>query len=166
MNRLCCMERAIVKAYQRKYKTKSKVNETVKQTKQINLPVACCLEGDDVVYILTEDEYNSLSSSDDTVISELQASLDTQKELVQSLNKEIEEYKEKDKLLIDTLAINTKLISDIEELNVEIKEYDKSVNELKLVNQLLYNRGLISRIRNKAVDIGSGDVKYIETVKE
>ena len=82
------------------------------------------------------------------------------------MNKEVEEYKEKDKLLIDTLAINTKLISDIEQLNVEIKEYDKAVNELKLVNQLLYNRGLISRIRNKAVDIGSGDVKYIETVKE
>lgn len=160
------MLKAVVKAYDRKYNTKNKVKPSVRQVKQINLPVACCLEGDDVVYILTEDEYNSLSSSDDTVISELQASLDTQKELVQSLNKEIEEYKEKDKLLIDTLAINTKLISDIEELNVEIKEYDKSVNELKLINQLLYNRGLISRIRNKAVDIGSGDVKYIETVKE
>ena len=160
------MERAIVKSYQRKYKTKSKVNETVKQTKQINIPVASDLEGDDVVYILTEDEYNSLSSEDDTVISELQSSLDSQKELVQSLNKEVEEYKEKDKLLIDTLAINTKLISDIEQLNIEIKEYDKDVNELKLVNQLLYNRGLISRIRNKAVNITSENVKYIETVKE
>lgn len=166
MNRLCCMERAIVKAYQRKYKTKSKVNETVKQTKQINIPVASDLEGDDVVYILTEDEYNSLSSEDDTVISELQSSLDSQKQIVNRLNKELEEYKEREKVATDILSLNNKLITDNKELNIELRENDKLINELKLVNQLLLNRGLISRMLNKKVNLNSNTDNVIETRKE
>ena len=166
MNRLCCMERAIVKAYQRSYKTKSKVNETVKQTKQINIPVASDLEGDDVVYILTEDEYNSLSSEDDTVISELQSSLDSQKQIVNRLTKELEEYKEREKVATDILSLNNKLITDNKELNIELRENDKLINELKLVNQLLLNRGLISRMLNKKVNLNSNTDNVIETRKE
>lgn len=160
------MIECIVKAYKRKYKTKNKVKASVRLTKQINLPINCDLEKDDVVFVLSSEEYEELNSSDDTVIAELQASSDNKERIIQSLNKELEMYKERDKLLIDTLAINTKLINDVERLNTEIKEYDKAINELKLVNHLLYNRGLFARILNKSVNIGSDDVKYIETVKE
>lgn len=160
------MIECIVKAYERKYQTKNKVKPSVRVTKQINLPTNCDLEKDDVVYVLSSNEYEELTTSDDTVITELQSSLDNKESIIQSLNKELKEYKEKDKLLIDTLAINTKLITDIKHLNIEIKEYDKAINELKLINQLLYNRGLFARIVNKAVNIGSDDVKYIETGKE
>ena len=160
------MIKATVKAYQRKYKTKNKVKPTLTVTKQINLSSNCDLEADDVVYVLSEEEYEELNTSDDTVISELQTSLDTQKEFVERLNKEVEEYKEKETIAIDTLAINNKLLSDIEQLHHEIKEYDKQVNELKLVNQLLLNRSLLSRILNKQVILSSDDVKEIETKKE
>lgn len=166
MNRICCMERAIVKAYKRKYNTKGKVKPSFNVTKQINIPVASDLEGDDVVYILTEDEYNSLSSSDDTVISELQSSLDSQKEIVDRLNKELEEYKEREKVATDILSLNNKLMTDNKELNIELRENDKLINELKLVNQLLLNRSLISRILNKKVNIFFDEVSAIETDKE
>ena len=63
---------AVVKAYKRSYKTKSKVKPTVTVTKQINLSANSDLEADDVVYILTEAEYKSLNSNDTNKIKELQ----------------------------------------------------------------------------------------------
>jgi hypothetical protein len=160
------MIKSIVKAYQRKYNTKGKVKPSYSVTKQINIPVDCDLEGDDIVYVLSEAEYKELIATDDSITNKLQESLNSQKEFVERLNKEVEEYKEKETIAIDTLAINNKLLSDIEQLHHEIKEYDKQVNELKLVNQLLLNRSLIARILNKSVNIVSDDIKYVETDKE
>lgn len=160
------MIQSVVKAYKRTYKTKGRVKPTIKQTKQINLSANCDLEGDDVVYILTEDEYKDLASSDESVISELQSSLDSQKQIVERLNKELEEYKEREKIATDILSLNNKLITDNKELNIELREHDKVINELKLVNQLLINRSLISRILNRDVDILFDDVSSVETHKE
>ena len=160
------MIQSVVKAYKRTYKTKGRVKPTIKQTKQINLSANCDLEGDDVVYILTEDEYKDLASSDESVISELQSSLDSQKQIVERLNKELEEYKEREKIATDILSLNNKLITDNKELNIELREHDKVINELKLVNQLLINRSLISRILNRDVDILFDDVSNVKTHKE
>ena len=160
------MIQSVVKAYKRTYKTKGRVKPTIKQTKQINLSANCDLEGDDVVYILTEDEYKDLTTSDESVISELQSSLDSQKQIVNRLNKELEEYKEREKIATDILSLNNKLITDNKELNIELREHDKVINELKLVNQLLINRSLISRILNRDVDILFDDVSSVETHKE
>ena len=160
------MIQSVVKAYKRTYKTKGRVKPTIKQTKQINLSANCDLEGDDVVYILTEDEYKDLASSDESVISELQSSLDSTEDVVERLNKELEEYKEREKIATDILSLNNKLITDNKELNIELREHDKVINELKLVNQLLINRSLISRILNRDVDILFDDVSNVKTHKE
>lgn len=160
------MIKTTVKAYERKYKTKNKVNKTVRLTKQINLSANCDLAKDDVVYVLTANEYDTLSSSDDTIIKDLQSSLDSQKEIVNRLNKELEEYKERENIATDIISLNNKLITDNKQLNIELRENDKLINELKLVNQLLLNRSLISRILNKRVNIASNDDKLIETNKE
>ena len=42
----------------------------------------------------------------------------------------------------------------------------KTISTLKIVNEVLYNRGLIARIRNKAVNIDNEAVNLIETDKE
>ena len=160
------MIQSVVKAYKRTYKTKGRVKPTVKQTKQINLSANCDLEGDDVVYILTEDEYKDLTTSDESIISELQSILDSTEDVVERLNKELEEYKEREKIATDILSLNNKLITDNKELNIELREHDKVINELKLVNQLLINRSLISRILNRDVDILFDDVSSVETHKE
>ena len=160
------MIKSTVKAYRRKYTTKNKVKPTYTVTKQINIPVDCDLEGDDVVYVLSENEYKELIATDDSITNKLQESLNSQSEIVERLNKEVEEYKEKETIAIDTLAINNKLLSDIEQLHHEIKVYDKQVNQLKLINQLLLNRSLLSRILNKQVIVSSDDVKEVETKKE
>ena len=160
------MIQSVVKAYKRTYKTKGRVKPTIKQTKQINLSANCDLEGDDVVYILTEDEYKDLASSDESVINELQSSLDSQKQIVERLSKELGKYKEREKIATDILSLNNKLITDNEQLNIELREHDKVINELKLVNQLLINRSLIARILNRDVDILFDDVSNVKTHKE
>ena len=160
------MIQSVVKAYKRTYKTKGRVKPTIKQTKQINLSANCDLEGDDVVYILTEDEYKDLASSDKSVINELQSSLDSQKQIVERLSKELGKYKEREKIATDILSLNNKLITDNKELNIELREHDKVINELKLVNQLLINRSLIARILNRDVDILFDDVSNVKTHKE
>lgn len=160
------MIQSVVKAYKRTYKTKRRVKPTIKQTKQINLSANCDLEGDDVVYILTEDEYKDLASSDESVINELQSSLDSQKQIVERLSKELGKYKEREKIATDILSLNNKLITDNEQLNIELREHDKVINELKLVNQLLINRSLIARILNRDVDILFDDVSNVKTHKE
>lgn len=158
------MIKSIVKAYRRKYTTKNKVKPTYTVTKQINIPVDCDLEGDDVVYVLSEDEYKELS--DDKLTSTLQEGLDIQSEIVDRLKKQLNEYKEREKIATDILTLNNKLITDNEQLNIELRESDKVANELRLINQLLINRGLLARIVNKQVIITSDDVKEIETKKE
>lgn len=160
------MIQSVVKAYKRTYKTKGRVKPTVKQTKQINLSANCDLEGDDVVYILTEDEYKDLATSDESVISELQSSLESKKDVVERLSKELGEYKEREKIATDILSLNNKLITDNEQLNIELRQHDKVINELKLVNQLLINRSLIARILNRDVDILFDDVSTVKTNKE
>lgn len=160
------MIQSVVKAYKRTYKTKGRVKPTIKQTKQINLSANCDLEGDDVVYILTEDEYKDLASSDESVINELQSSLNSTEDVVERLSKELGEYKEREKIATDILSLNNKLITDNEQLNIELREHDKVINELKLVNQLLINRSLIARILNRDVDILFDDVSNIKTHKE
>lgn len=160
------MIQSVVKAYKRTYKTKGRVKPTIKQTKQINLSANCDLEGDDVVYILTEDEYKDLASSDESVINELQSSLDSQKQIVERLSKELGKYKEREKIATDILSLNNKLITDNKELNIELREHDKVINELKLVNQLLINRSLIARILNRDVDILFDDASNVKTHKE
>ena len=160
------MIQSVVKAYKRTYKTKGRVKPTIKQTKQINLSANCDLEGDDVVYILTEDEYKDLASSDKSVINELQSSLDSQKQIVERLSKELGKYKEREKIATDILSLNNKLITDNKELNIELREHDKVINELKLVNQLLINRSLIARILNRDVDILFDDASNVKTHKE
>lgn len=160
------MIQSVVKAYKRTYKTKGRVKPTIKQTKQINLSANCDLEGDDVVYILTEDEYKDLASSDESVINELQSSLDSQKQIVERLSKELGKYKEREKIATDILSLNNKLITDNEQLNIELREHDKVINELKLVNQLLINRSLIARILNRDVDILFDDASNVKTHKE
>lgn len=160
------MIKTTVKAYERKYKTKNKVNKRVGVTKQINLSANCDLAKDDVVYVLTANEYDALSSEDDTVIKDLQSSLDSKKEIVDRLNKELKEYKERENIATDIISLNNKLITDNKQLNIELRENDKLINELKLVNQLLLNRSLISRILNKRVNISSNDDNLIESDKE
>ena len=158
------MIKSIVKAYRRKYTTKNKVKPTYTVTKQINIPVDCDLEGDDVVYVLSEEEYKELS--DDKLTSTLQEGLDIQSEIVDRLKKQLNEYKEREKIATDILTLNNKLITDNEQLNIELRESDKVANELRLINQLLINRGLLARIVNKQVIVSSDDVKEIETKKE
>ena len=160
------MIKSTVKAYRRKYKTKNKVKPTYTVTKQINIPVDCDLEGDDIVYVLSENEYKELIATDDSITNKLQESLNSQSEIVERLNKEVEEYKEREKIATDILTLNNKLITDNEQLNIELRESDKVANQLKLINQLLLNRSLLSRILNKQVILSSDDVKEIETKKE
>lgn len=157
---------AVVKAYKRTYKTKSKVKPTVTVTKQINLSANSDLEADDTVYILTEAEYKSLNSSDTNKIKELQTELEADKLLIQDLNKTIKELQDKEQLLIDTLTVNNSLIKDVESLTEQNNKHIKTISTLKIINSVLYNRGLIARIRNKTVNIDTEAVKLIETDKE
>lgn len=157
---------AVVKAYKRSYKTKSKVKPTVTVTKQINLSANSDLEADDIVYILTEAEYKSLNSNDTNKIKELQTELEADKLLIQDLNKTIKEFQDKEKLLTDTLTVNNSLLEDIRRLTSKNNEYIKTISTLKIVNEVLYNRSLIARIRNKAVNIDTEAVNLIETDKE
>lgn len=160
------MRTAIVKAYKRSYKTKSKVKPTVTVTKQINLSANSDLEGDELVYILTEDEYKSLNNEDTNKIKELQTQIETDKLLIQDLNKTIKELQDKEQLVTDTLTVNNSLLEDVRRLTEENNKQIKTIGALKIVNEVLYNRGLFARIRNKAINIDSEVVKLIETDKE
>ena len=157
---------AIVKAYKRSYKTKSKVKPTVTVTKQINLPTNSNLKGDELVYILTEDEYESLNNEDTKKIKELQTQIETDKQLIQDLNKTIKELQDKEQLVTDTLTVNNSLLEDVRRLTEDNNKHIKTISTLKIVNEILYNRGLIARILNKTVNIDSETHKAIETDKE
>lgn len=157
---------AIVKAYKRSYKTKSKVKPTVTVTKQINLSANSDLEGDELVYILTEDEYKSLNNEDTNKIKELQTQIGTDKQLIQDLNKTIKELQDKEQLVTDTLTVNNSLLEDVRRLTEDNNKHIKTISTLKIVNEILYNRGLIARILNKTVNIDSETLKAIETDKE
>ena len=157
---------AIVKAYKRSYKTKSKVKPTVTVTKQINLPTNSNLKGDELVYILTEDEYESLNNEDTKKIKELQTQIETDKQLIQDLNKTIKELQDKEQLVTDTLTVNNSLLEDVRRLTEDNNKHIKTISTLKIVNEILYNRGLIARILNKTVNIDSETLKAIETDKE
>lgn len=157
---------AIVKAYKRSYKTKSKVKPTVTVTKQINLPTNSNLKGDELVYILTEDEYKSLNNEDTNKIKELQTQIETDKLLIQDLNKTIKELQDKEQLVTDTLTVNNSLLEDVRRLTEDNNKHIKTISTLKIVNEILYSRGLIARILNKTVNIDSETLKAIETDKE
>lgn len=153
---------ANVKSYKRKYTTKGNVKAKYTVTKQINLSANCDLEGGEPVVILTKDEYNSLCSDNSPELEELQKLLNDKKATIKDLDQAVAKYKKKESVAIDTMKVNNDLVKQIQNLNSELKATNQELSDLKLAYGVLFNRGLLARIRNKPVN----NIRLIETGKE
>lgn len=155
------MEQKQVKGSNSTYYNKSKKKEVKTTSKYINLGVNSLFNVDDMAYILSDKEYNSLTN-DNKEIKELKQQIDV---LTNRCNDLLSSNKElSDKVTAydnEITSLNQRISSkdkEISDNNINIEKYQQAKKDLEIANQ--ENKELISDVMDR-----DNYINYLERVQ-